>query len=91
MWAINLHREGQYKNIGLLRKIILEAQGYPHQHKFMYDEKSLRLKLSECGFEGIESLAYGVSKYINEIEDVEGTKESYLSVYLEAKKPKLAH
>jgi predicted SAM-dependent methyltransferase len=88
MWAINMHREGQYgAKIGAGKKMVLEVQGYPHQHKFMYDEKSLGKKLKEYGFTNILSLEYGVSHYIPEIKDVEGTKESYLSVYLEAKKP----
>ncbi|MEO5891103.1 MAG: methyltransferase domain-containing protein [Ferruginibacter sp.] len=87
MWAINMHREGQYgSDIGLIKKTILEGQGYPHQHKFMYDEKSLGKKMAENGFTGIRSLSYGVSEYIPQIKDVEGTQESYLSVYLEALK-----
>src|SRR3954469_7191145 len=33
MWAINMHREGQYgSRIGWMKKIVLEWQGYPHQH-----------------------------------------------------------
>src|SRR3954469_22025664 len=86
MWAINMHREGQYGNVGWMKKMVLEWQGYPHQHKFMYDEKSLTNKFKQHGFNNIASLSYGVSNYIPEIKDVEGTKESYLSVYLEAKK-----
>jgi predicted SAM-dependent methyltransferase len=87
MWAINMHREGQYgSRIGWMKKIVLEWQGYPHQHKFMYDEKSLTNKFKQAGFKDILSLSYGVSNYIPEIKDVEGTKESYLSVYLEGKK-----
>jgi predicted SAM-dependent methyltransferase len=90
MWAINMHREGQYgKKINWFKKMVLEWQGYPHQHKFMYDEKSLANKLKQNGFNNIASLSYGVSEYIPEIRDVEGTKESYLSVYLEGKKPEL--
>lgn len=84
MWAINMHREGQYGNVGLFKKIILEWQGYPHQHKFMYDAKSLRLRFYK--FVDPQILSYGVSRYIPEIGDVEGSKESYLSVYFEAKK-----
>lgn len=87
MWAINMHREGQYGDIGFLKKIVLEWQGYPHQHKFMYDKNSLQLKFQEFQFVDIVSLSYGISHSIAEIKDVEGTKESYLSVYLEAKKP----
>ncbi|MEP6749374.1 MAG: methyltransferase domain-containing protein [Bacteroidota bacterium] len=87
MWAINMHREGQYgAKIGFLKKTVLEGQGYPHQHKFMYDEKSLGKKIKEAGFKDVRSFTYGVSEYIPGIKDVEGTKESYLSVYLEAKK-----
>lgn len=88
MWAINMHREGQYgTNINIFKKAILEWQGYPHQHKFMYDDKSLSLKIKSAGFEHIYSLTYGESKFISEVKDVEGTVESYLSVYIEAKKP----
>jgi predicted SAM-dependent methyltransferase len=88
MWAINMHREGQYgSKIGFVKKQILEWQGYPHQHKFMYDEKSLGRKFTNTGFKDILSLEYGISRYIPEIKDVEGDRERYLSVYLEAKKP----
>jgi len=87
MWAINMHREGQYGGkIPLWKKIVLEIQGYPHQHKYMYDEKSLAEKMQQSGFQNIQSFVYGESEYIREIKDVEGDKESYLSVYLEAKK-----
>ena len=86
LWAINMHREGQYGSPGGFKKMIFEWQGYPHQHKYMYDEKSLAKKFREAGFNNILSLEYGVSKYIPEIKDVEGTTESYLSVYLEANK-----
>jgi len=87
MWAINMHREGQYgSKLGTFKKMVLEWQGYPHQHKYMYDEKSLRKKLEDYGFKDILSMSYGESRYIPEIHDVEGKSESYLSVYLEAKK-----
>ncbi len=86
MWAINMHREGQYGSAGLFKRLFLEFQGYPHQHKFMYDEKTLQLRLQEHGFRDCLSLSYSESVYIPEIRDVEGASESYLSVYLEAKK-----
>lgn len=86
LWAINMHREGQYGNPGLFKKMILEMQGYPHQHKFMYDEKSMMNLFKINGFNNITSLEYGISNLIGSISDVEGTKESYLSVYIEAKK-----
>lgn len=88
MWAINMNREGQYgSNLGIVKKTVLEWQGYPHQHKFMYDEKSLTKKLKQAGFTDIIALEYGISRYIADIKEVEGTRESYLSVYLEANKP----
>ncbi|MEO5995900.1 MAG: methyltransferase domain-containing protein [Chitinophagaceae bacterium] len=88
MWAINMHREGQYgPDINMAKKVVYEWQGYPHQHKFMYDERSLGTKLKNAGFTDILSLEYGVSNYIPEITDVEGYREIYLSVYLEGKKP----
>jgi predicted SAM-dependent methyltransferase len=83
MWAINMHHEGQYGNPRFIKKIFLEWQGYPHQHKFMYDDKSLSNKLTQFGFKNLKSLSYGISDLIPEIKDVEGTKESYLSVYIE--------
>jgi SAM-dependent methyltransferase len=87
MWAINMHREGQYGDISFLKSILLEIQGYPHQHKFMYDSRSLTKKMKEYNFIDFLNLSYGKSQYINCISDVEGTKESYLSIYIEAKKP----
>ena len=86
MWAINMHREGQYREPGVIRKIIHEWQGYPHQHKFMYDPKSLTHKVLKYGFKEPKLSSYGISEYISEIADVEGKSESYLSVYLEVKK-----
>jgi predicted SAM-dependent methyltransferase len=86
MWAINMHREGQYKTGWNLKNLLAWIQGYPHQHKFMYDSKSIQLLLEKYGFQSIRFCSYGKSEYINEIQDVEGTKESYLSVYIEAKK-----
>jgi predicted SAM-dependent methyltransferase len=88
MWAINMHREGQYgASIPLMKKIALEIQGYPHQHKFMYDERSLCKKMAQYGFIDLISLEYGASRFIPEIADVEGKDESYLSIYIEGRKP----
>lgn len=86
MWAVNMHREGQYGHPGVLKKIICEIQGYPHQHKYMYDAKSLTHQVKKYGFKNSRILCYGVSEYIPEIRDVEGKEESYLSVYLEVLK-----
>ena len=87
MWSINLHRENMYGTPSALKKVIYERQGYPHQHKFMYDEKSLSKRLTDYGFIQINTASYGESKYIPSIKDVEGDREHYPSVYLEALKP----
>lgn len=86
LWAINMHVDGQYKEAGFIKKLIARLQKYPHQHKYMYDSKSIKLLLEEYGFVDIRFDSYGKSKYIDKIIDVEGNKESYLSVYIEAKK-----
>jgi len=87
MWALNLHREGQYRNESFPKRILSMLQKYPHQHKYMYDSKSMRMLLEKFGFIDIRFDTYGKSEYIDEILDVEGVKESYLSVYIEARKP----
>lgn len=83
MWAINMHREGQYGHPGWFKKLFLEMQGYPHQHKYMYDDKSLTYLTKLYGFRNPRIMSYGVSEYITDIKDLEGSQESYLSVYLE--------
>jgi predicted SAM-dependent methyltransferase len=87
LWAMNLHKESQYQGEGFLKKLVNEYRGYPHQHKFMYDDKSLSFKLSQKGFTDIRVCSYGKSNYLAEIHDVEGYEESYLSAYVEAVKP----
>lgn len=86
LWAMNLHKEAQYASEGFWSRLINEFRGYPHQHKFMYDAKSLALRMDNAGFVNICESCYGVSNYLAEIKEVEGTSESYLSAYVEAKK-----
>jgi predicted SAM-dependent methyltransferase len=87
LWALNMHVDGQYKEAGVIKKLIAGFQKFPHQHKYMYDAKSMELLFKEYGFVDIIFCSYGKSDYIDRIHDVEGGKESYLSVYIEAKKP----
>lgn len=89
MWALNLHREGQYPNHRRLHNFMGFLQGYPHQHKFMYDEYSLGNLLEKYGFSKIMASSYGTSKYIQAIADVEreGLGGYGNSLYLEAIKP----
>jgi predicted SAM-dependent methyltransferase len=87
LWAINMHREGQYNESGIIKRLIAFLQDYPHQHKYMYDKKSLKLKFEKAGFIDISFSEYGISNYINCITEVESGNEKYISVYIEAKKP----
>ena len=84
--GLNLHRENMYgEKIRLPKKMLYEWQGYPHMHKYMYDSKSLSIRLKEHGFVNIQSMSWGVSG-IESISDVENGNEPYISVYLEAQK-----
>lgn len=58
----------------------------PH-HEYMYDKKSLEKKMKVFGLIIVNSFKYGCSDKILDIRDVEGIKESYLSVYMEALNP----
>ena len=70
--TLNLHREGQYPaNASLIHKFLGFLQGYPHQHKYMYDKNSLSELLTANNFEQIVICDFGKSVYIDNIEDVE--------------------
>jgi predicted SAM-dependent methyltransferase len=84
MWAINMNREGQYPNVKGIKKWLAEWQGYPHQHKYMYDKYSMQQKLEPYGFRNVLHQEFGKSTYIDSIHEVEFGTEKYLSVYLEA-------
>jgi predicted SAM-dependent methyltransferase len=89
LWALNLHRDNAYPPGHFLENLLGRLQGWPHQHKFMYDPYLLTKMMQENGFEAIESGAFGESKYLTEIADVENpeTRGYGNSLYLEAKKP----
>lgn len=88
LYAINLHQEGTYStDRNFLEKMINLFQGYPHQHKYMYDSISLRKIVSEAGFVDIREASYATSTYIPEITQVEFTEEGVPSIYVEAIKP----
>jgi len=86
MWVLNLHREGQYPKGSKIHDLIGWFQGWPHQHKYMYDKYSLTKILKEIGFDKIEESSYGASTALREIEDVEAPDNSGYgnSLYLEA-------
>lgn len=83
--AVNMHAESAYgpgRNIFI--KVINQWQGYPHQHKYMYDERSLADLLTTAGFRNLQICHYGQSVYIQNIRDVECTAEGVPSIYIEA-------
>jgi predicted SAM-dependent methyltransferase len=85
LYTINLHAENSYApGRNFLVKLINSVQGYPHQHKYMYDGHSLRDALEEHGFHDVQMCSYGASKYISRIRDVECTAEGVPSTYAEA-------
>lgn len=87
LYALNLHRDNTYPiGGGHLRGITNLLQGYPHQHKYMYDVSSLESALKKNGFSEIEASFYGESKYLKNVIDVECTAEGIASIYVEAKK-----
>jgi ubiquinone/menaquinone biosynthesis C-methylase UbiE len=90
LYCLNLHQEGAYRSDrNFLVKLLNLLQGHPHQHKYMYDNFSLKKIILDAGFIDILECSYGVSNSISEISDVESTKEGVPSIYVEATKPTL--
>lgn len=82
--AVNMHAESAYGHRrNILIKLINHWQGYPHQHKYMYDEFSLVELLKTAGFCNLKICQYGQSAYIHNIRDVECTSEGVPSIYVE--------
>ena len=85
LYAMNLHKENAYaQDLNIFSKLINLMQGYPHQHKYMYEEYSLKHLLHNSSFENIDVASYGESRYVHNISDVECTAEGIPSIYLEA-------
>ncbi len=86
---LNLHQSATYPSQGSwLKRAIDMIQDYPHQHKYMYDCRSLQKLLLDNGFDDCQHQVYGKSVYLNEIKEVEYTAEGVPSIYVEAKKLK---
>ena len=87
LYAMNLHQSGTYTRPSLnLDYMVGLIQGFPHQHKYMYDPNSLKLRLQSAGFVDIRFSAYGISDYLSDIADVECTKEGIPSIYIEGRR-----
>ena len=85
LYCLNLNRENAYyPNRTFIEKCLNLLQDHPHQHKYMYDSLSLKKILSSFGFSNIYECSYGISSYIEEIQEVEFTKEGIPSIYIEA-------
>jgi predicted SAM-dependent methyltransferase len=86
--ALNLHLENSVPaSQKALSRCVHFAQGHPHQHKYMYDMATMVSKLAAVGFREMTESAYGVSRLIPEIDQVEHTREGVPSLYVEATKP----
>jgi predicted SAM-dependent methyltransferase len=86
LYAMNLHLENTPLAKNRLFRLIHWCQGYPHQHKYMYDSFSLTHRLQSADFVEIRQTGYGQSGYIPEIRDVEFSAEGIPAIYVEAKK-----
>jgi predicted SAM-dependent methyltransferase len=88
LYWLNMHQEGAYStDRNFLEKTLNLIQNYPHQHKYMYDALSLSKLMIEYGYTNFHESSYGLSSYIDEIQEVENTKEGVPSIYIEAIKP----
>lgn len=84
---LNLHRENAYASSShWFHRVCHALQGWPHQHKYMYDLASLRAMLQSHGFRELRQCRYAQSAYLPEVADVENTAEGVPSIYLEALK-----
>ncbi len=91
LWAMNLYDRGPGERHNITHKILGFLQGYPHRHKYMYDQLTLSKLLTDNGFVNIQISDYGQSHYVSSILDVEGPHlyGGYPhSIYIEAQKPK---
>ena len=85
LYELNLHRESTYGSGGL-KYLVGMLQGFPHQHKYMYDKASLRKIVTAHGFSDVTFSSYGTSSKIPDIQKLECTREGISSLYLEAEK-----
>ena len=69
------------------KRLIAAFQGFPHQHKYMYDAYSLSALLAEAGFVNIKQANYGQSNYFNDVAALECTSEGAVSIYIESLSP----
>jgi cyclopropane fatty-acyl-phospholipid synthase-like methyltransferase len=85
LYALNMHADQTYgPDRTVLVRLVNWLQGYPHQHKYMYDAATLGSVVSSHGFRAVRAATYGRSELIPEIADVEHTAEGIPSVYVEA-------
>jgi hypothetical protein len=86
LYAMNLHQTGTYPKPAFgFRYLIGLLQGFPHQHKYMYDPVSLMARLTDAGFNQLHFASYGHSEYLKDIKDVECTSEGVPSIYIEGR------
>lgn len=84
---MNMHQDGAYgTKHSFVERLIHALQGYPHQHKYMYDQLSLAALLERAGYRFVSAKQYGESELVPEILEVEETAEGVPAIYLEARR-----
>ena len=88
MHSLNLHQVGNTKNNlkNIFKRFFNWLQKYPHLHKYMYDQFSLKELLHNYGFKNINIMEMGKSDGIKEISDVEANRDTDISLYIECNK-----
>jgi ubiquinone/menaquinone biosynthesis C-methylase UbiE len=88
LYVLNLHQENTYPpDKGFLYRMAHSLQGWPHQHKYMYDMDTLKKLMGEYGFQELCECSYAQSNLIAEIAQVENTAEGIAAIYVEGSKP----
>lgn len=84
---VNMHQDATYApTASRPKRLIATWQGFPHQHKYMYDEHSLRDVLGRAGFADLRGASHGSSAWIDDIGLLEQPGSGVDSVYVEARK-----
>ena len=71
---------------GTAMDVVNSAFRWKHQHRYMYDEETLRMLLSDVGFVDIQRLEFRQSM-IQEFVGLDLEERSHQTLYMEARKP----
>jgi hypothetical protein len=84
---VNIHQDATYPaDTSRLARAVAAWQGFPHQHKYMYDECSLRNVRERAGVGGVRTAGHGLSAWIDDIGLLEQPGSGVDTIYVEARK-----